>query len=199
MRVLLVDDHPAIRTGMRTLLALADGVEVIGEAQEATEAVRLAMELKPDLVILDLRLRGEKSGIGICREIKAFPDPPYVLMHTAHDATDDLAAATLAGADGYLHKSAGNVQFVEAVKTTGIGKRVWSLGALESSETGPQYPSSSELSCLTPKEREVYALVIKRYSNEEISSELYVGVRTVKSHVSSIMRKLSVKRRRELF
>lgn len=198
MRVLLVDDHPAIRMGMRALLDTADGVEIVGEAEEAAAAVRLAAELAPDLVILDLRLQGEKSGIETCREIKTLPKSPCVLIHTAHDTVDDLAAATLAGADGYLHKSARHVEFVDAARKVYAGKRVWSLGD-QSEATGDRRDSASEVALLTPKEREVYALVLKRYSNEEIARELYVGVRTVKSHVTSIMRKLGVKRRRELF
>ena len=198
MRVLLVDDHPAIRMGMKALLDTADGVEVVGETEGATEAVQLAADLAPDLVVLDLRLGGEKSGIGTCREIKTLPESPRVLIHTAHDTVDDLAAGTLAGADGYLHKSARHVEFVDAVRKVYAGKKVWSLGT-ESMATKDRPQSTSEVALLTPKEREVYALLLKRYSNHEIARELYVGTRTVKSHVTNIMRKLGVKSRRELF
>lgn len=192
-----MDDHPAIRTGMAALLSMADGLEVVGEAEEAAEAVRLAVELEPDLVVLDLRLKGEKSGIRICKEIKTLADSPCVLIHTAHDTVEDLAAATLAGADGYLHKSASNVEFVEAARKICDGGRVWSLGA-GTDEAEARREDDPKGALLTSKEREVYALLLKRYSNEEIARELYVGVRTVKSHVTSIMRKLGVKRRKEL-
>ena len=104
---MIVDDHPSVRLGLKVLLEQAAGVEVVGEAGDAAGAVELAAKLEPDLVVLDLRLQGEASGAEVCRGIKDLPDPPRVLIHTAYNTADDVTAATLAGADGYVHKSAG--------------------------------------------------------------------------------------------
>ena len=93
MRILLVDDHPTVRFGLKHLLESA-GNEVVDEAGNAADAVRIAGELRPDIVLLDLRL-GEDSGIEVCREVKALPDAPRVLVFTAHTGVEDVAAATL--------------------------------------------------------------------------------------------------------
>ncbi len=195
MRILLVDDHPTVRFGLKHLLEAA-GDEVVGEAGNAAEAVRLAGELRPDVVLLDLRL-GEDSGIEVCRELKTLPDAPRVIVFTAHTGVEDVAAATLAGADGYLHKGLAGEELIGAVRRTGAGGRVWLLPAAEEAAASRIEEVSGEAR-LTPKEREVFALVLKRRTNAEIAKELYISLYTVKNHVSSILRKLGLKSRREI-
>ena len=195
MRVLLVDDHPTVRFGLKHLLESA-GDEVTGEAGNAADALRLAGELRPDVVLLDLRL-GQDSGIEVCREIKALPDAPRVLVFTAHTGTEDIAGATLAGADGYLHKGVAGEELIEAVGRTHAGSRVWLLPAAEEAAAS-RIEEVSGQARLTPKEREVFALVLKRSTNAEIAKELYISLYTVKNHVSSILRKLGLKSRREI-
>jgi DNA-binding NarL/FixJ family response regulator len=175
LRILLVDDHPTVRLGLKHLLESA-GNEVVGEAGNATDAVRLAGELRPDVVLLDLRL-GDDSGIEVCREMKAMPGAPRVLVFTAHTGVEDVAAATLAGADGYLHKGTVAEELLDAVERTHAGRRIWLLPTAE---------------------KEVFALVLKRRTNAEIAGELYISLYTVKNHVSSILRKLGLKSRREI-
>ena len=196
MRILLVDDHPTVRFGLKHLLESAAGNEVVGEAGNAADAVRLAGELRPDVVLLDLRL-GEDSGIEVCREMKAVPDAPLVLVFTAHTGVEDVAAATLAGADGYLHKGVAGEELLDAVERTYAGGRVWLLPAAEE-ETASRIEEASGEARLTPKEKEVFALVLKRRTNPEIAGELYISLYTVKNHVSSILRKLGLKSRREI-
>jgi DNA-binding NarL/FixJ family response regulator len=195
LRVLLVDDHPTVRLGLKQLLTST--AEVVGEAENAGDAVRLTGELRPDLVLLDLRL-GDDSGIEVCREIKTLPEAPRVLVFTAHASAEDVAGATLAGADGYLHKGVEGEQLLAALEQIHSGGRVWLLPAGNEEEAATRLRETSGGAQLTPKEREVFALVLKRRTNPEIAEELYISLYTVKNHVSSILRKLGLKSRREI-
>ena len=198
MRVLLVDDHPAIRLGMKSLLDLTDDIQVVGEAKDAEGAMRLVTELEPDLVVLDLRLKGETGGIEVCRDIKALPDPPRVLIHTAHNAAEDLAMVTLVGADGYLHKGVEGAEIADVVRRTHAGERVWLL-TINPDEAQSHLLDTLKYESLTSKEKEILTLVLRRYSNAEIAKELYVSLPTVKTHVRNILRKYEVSSRRDLF
>ncbi|MDP8950948.1 MAG: response regulator transcription factor [Actinomycetota bacterium] len=197
MKLLLVEDHPTLRFGLKLLLDSAGDFEVVGEAENSVDAVRLAQELRPDLVILDLRL-GEGSGIEACREIKALPEPPRVLVFTAHASAEDVAGAVLAGADSYLHKGAQGAELLEAAERTHAGGRVWLMPAGDKEEAEIRLEKNSLKAWLTPREKEVFALILKRRTNAEIAEELYISLYTVKNHVSSILRKLGLKSRREL-
>jgi DNA-binding NarL/FixJ family response regulator len=199
VRVLIVDDHPSVRLGLKALLEQAAGVEVVGEARDAAGAVGLVAKLEPDLVVLDLRLQGEASGAEVCRAIKDLPDPPRVLIHTAYNTADDVTSATLAGADGYVHKSAGRAAFLEVMRRVASGEHVWAVSVEARTAESLRRDEAAKVECLTRKEREVLLLMLRRYSNAEIARELYVSLPTVKTHVGSIMRKLGIKRRKELF
>ncbi len=186
-----------MRYGVKYLLDAAEGMEVVGEAETAAGAVRLARDLRPDLVLLDLRLEGEDSGIEACREIKAGKDTPLVVLFTAHTGAEDVAAAVLAGADGYLHKGIGGERLWEALWRVGRGEKVWLLTTADQ-EARERVEHVAGGARLTPKEKEVLSLMLRRYTNAEIASELYVTLNTAKNHVSSILRKLGLKSRRDL-
>lgn len=187
-RVLLVEDHPAMRLGIRTVLGLEGGVEIVGEAPDAAGALRLASELRPDLVLLDLRLRGG-DGLPLCRSLKCLADPPYVLVYTAYNAPAEVREAMLCGADSFVHKGEDPARLREAVRETCAGKRVWLLGE-QGDEAGP--------AALTPREREVYERLLLGHPNRQIAEELGVSLPTVKSHVTNILKKLGVSSRRDL-
>lgn len=198
MKVLVVDDHPITRVGTRTVLELQEGVEQVSEADNAEEALRLARDTQPDLVVLDLRLKGNDNGIELCREMKSLPIPPLVLIYTAHNSAEEVSSALLAGADGYVHKGVDYTRFSEAIERTCAGDRVWLLG--EDRETTESILRSAiDESCLTPREKEVFALVHSRHTNKEISEKLFISLQTTKNHVSSILRKLNRRRRSELY
>lgn len=197
VQILLVDDHPVTRLGIRSLLDTTEDLELVAEANDAEEAVRLAARLRPDLMVLDLRLGEKDDGIEVCRKAKALPAPPLILMHSAHSRAENMAAATLAGADGYFHKGADYLAFPDVVRRVCTGERVWFVDTA----AGPRLdPSTAHKGpALTPKEREVFALMLRRYSNAEVGRTLYISLPTVKTHVKHILGKMGLKSRKELF
>lgn len=198
MRVLLVDDQPATRLGLRVLLGGAGDAEVAGECRSAEEAMRLIEETRPDLVILDLELGGKRSALEACRELKSLPRPPRVLVYTARNSREDVAAASLAGADSYLHKGIECGKLPEVASKTHVGERIWLLGPAEDGASA-KLRAIIEGADLTPKESEVFALIMDRCANREIAEKLWLSRNTVKTHVRSILRKLGFESRRELF
>ena len=197
VRTLLVDDHPVTRFGIRSLLETTEDLEVVGEAGDAEEAVRMAFRLQPDLVVLDLRLGENGDGMEVCRKIKASPNPPRVLIHSAFGKAEDLARATVAGADGYFHKGEEYLEFPGVVRRVCGGERVWFVDTTEEPQLAAR--TACKGPALTPKEREVFALMLKRYSNAEVGRTLYMSLPTVKTHVKHILGKMGLKSRKELF
>lgn len=199
MRVVIADGHPATRFGIKQLLDTATGVRVVGESGDGAEALRLVEEARPDLVILDLALRGGTSGIETCRKIKDFSSPPRVLVHTDRNAAEDLAAVAIAGADGYLHKGVEHVGLQEAAKRIVTGERMWVVSSEPEVVGSSLLVETSGCTRLTPKEREVLALMLRRYTNHEIAARLYISLQTAKNLTSSVLRKLGFKSRKDLF
>lgn len=195
-RVVLVDGHPATRLGFQDLMN-ANGIRVVGASGDGDEALRLVEEMRPDVVVLDLNLAGETNGMEVCRQIKSLPEAPHVLVYTAYDFAEDVASCLLAGAESYVHKSTACEELLNAVRRTAAGEQVWLPGGrvrevsyLHIAVRGIQ---------LTPREREVLALLRRYYSNAEIAEKLHISPQTTKNHVSSILKKLGVKSRRQLF
>ena len=195
MRVLVLDGHPAMRLGLKGLLGVAGDIWVIGETGDGEEALSLARELRPDLVILGLNLIGSTDGVAVCRRLKALEPPPRVLVYASYDFSDGISSCLLAGADGYLHKRAGCEELLGAVRRTAAGERVWSVGAREAASRGFVTQASARL---TPKEREILVLMLCHCSNSEMSERLHLSCETVRTHVRSVLRKLGVRNRKDL-
>jgi len=197
MKVLLIDGQSTTRLGIRVLLERTGRAEVVGEATNADGVRYLADELCPDLVVLDLDLGGRTPALQACRELKSLPRPPRVLVCTARNSREDVAAACLAGADSYLHKGVESDKLVEAINGTSLGQRVWLLGP---TEEGVEVRLRALINStrLTAKEREVLSLVVDHRTNREIAGELHLSRNTVKTHLRNIWRKLGVRSRREL-
>lgn len=197
MKVLLADGHPATRIGVRVLLDRVEGAEVVGEAASDEDALRLVEELSPDLVVLDPELEGRMGGPEVLRRLKALPDPPRVLVYSAHSAEEDAVVASLVGADGYLCKRVRGERFPEVVARIYGGQGVW-LTCSDGYESAGSLDDLAEQAGLTPKEREVLALLAKRYTNREIAAELHLSPNTIKTHVRSVLKQLGLKNRQEL-
>ena len=180
IRVLIVDDHPAVRRGLRTFLELAGGLEVIGEAADGPTALELVAEAGPDVVLLDIMLPG-MDGVEVLHELRRREVPARVLVVTSFP--DRLLAAVRAGARGYLSKDVDPAALVAAVRSVHAGHLLLEPEALSALAGG---------SVLTARERDVLALLAEGRSNREIARALVVAEKTVKTHVSSILQKLGV-------
>lgn len=195
MDVLVIDEDPLTRFGLGTLLAPV--ARVVHEADDPVAALECARTQRPDVVVLDLRLRHDLAGIGLCRRLKKLARAPRVMVYSAHNAPQDIVSALAAGADSYVDKTTSCAGVLDAVTRTGRGDRVWALDRAPA----PVVPARSAAGHpgLTRREQEVLALVMRRHTNEEIAAELVLARQTVKNHVSSALHKLGVASRRELF
>jgi DNA-binding NarL/FixJ family response regulator len=202
-RVFLVDDHGLFRSGVRS--ELGGQVEVVGEAEDVEPAIALIAETLPDVVLLDVHLPGG-GGQAVVTAIKA--DHPQVrfLALSASDAPEDVIAVIRAGARGYVTKTISGAELVDAVRRVAAGDAVFSprlagfvLDAFAAVPAAGGAPSfDPELDQLTPREREVLRLIARGYTYREIARELYISVKTVESHVSSVLRKLQLSTRHQL-
>jgi DNA-binding NarL/FixJ family response regulator len=199
VRVLLVDRCPATRLGVSVSLQGAKDVEDVGEATHAEEALHLSDKLRPDLVVLDIELEEDGlEGLWLCKLLKASSKyRPQVLVYTAHNSREDVASASLVGADSYLHKGVDCARIRETVDMIREGERVWLLGPA-ADESHTEFRALIEEADLTPKEGEVLSLLLKRHTNAEIAEQLSLSSNTVKTHVSSILRKLALDSRQEI-
>jgi DNA-binding NarL/FixJ family response regulator len=191
IRVLIVDDHPVVRQGLRVLLEVQDGIEVVGEAGEGPTALALAAEHQPDVILLDLKLPG-LDGLAVLEQLKNTTAKVLVLT----SVTDPVAAgrAMREGAAGVLYKDVDPDALVRAIRAVHDGHLLLSpeaAGILLQPATGP----NRGLDALTAREREVLAELAKGRSNREIARALHVAEKTVKAHVSSVLAKLGVQDR----
>ena len=198
-RVVLVDDHLLFRSGVRA--ELGDAVEVVGEASTVAEAVPLIRELDPDVVLLDVHLP-DGGGDTVINAVA--PDRPGVrfLALSVSDAAEDVMAVIRAGARGYVTKTISGEELTSAIERVAEGDAVFSPRlagfALDAFRAGEQVGGNTELDELTPREREVLQLIARGYMYKEIAARLSLSVKTVESHVSSVLRKLQLSSRHEL-
>jgi NarL family two-component system response regulator LiaR len=188
IRVLIADDHPVVRGGLKTFLATVDGIEVVGEASDGAEAIRLANELSPDIVLMDLAMPNV-DGI----EATAAIDGPKVIALTSFATDDKVFPAIRAGAVGYLLKESGPDDLADAIRKVAAGESILSPVIAEKlmREVAAGTPTAHRTD-LTTREREVLRLIARGMSNREIARELSVAEKTVKTHVSNMLAKLGL-------
>jgi DNA-binding NarL/FixJ family response regulator len=195
LRILIADDHPLVRSGLRALLMAAEDLEVVGEAATGEEAVTLASSLSPDVIVMDLRMPGI-SGIEATRHIVQNNPRTRILVVTLFEDDDSVFAALRAGARGYILKDANEVEVVRAIRAVSGGDAIFSATIAQrliDFFAGPR-PSVPSLPFpdLTDREREILTLIAQGRSNTEIAQTLVITMKTVRNYISSIFGKLQV-------
>ena len=197
--VMLIDDHPLLRKGLKQLLALEDDLEVIAEASSGAEAIPLATELDPDLIILDLNMQG-MDGIATLKKLRDEGVTSRIVMLTVSDADEDVVNAISNGADGYLLKDSDPEILLEHIKRALSGKMVLSEAVTQVLATAlrrPTVKTPAELNSLTNREHEILSFIAKGLSNKLIARELNISDGTVKVHVKHLLKKLGLRSRVE--
>jgi DNA-binding NarL/FixJ family response regulator len=207
IRVLLVDDQPLVRAALEMVISGTHDVEVVGEAGTGAEAVRLAEELHPDVVVMDIRMPG-MDGIEATRLVTAGPGEPRVVVLTTFDDDDCVYAALRAGASGFLVKDMALDDILAAIRVVAAGDALIApsvtrrliaefAGRPEPARSTPA-PASRRISGITDREREILTLVGRGLSNTEIAAELVISMATVKTYVTRLLAKLDARDRVQL-
>ncbi|WP_406306613.1 response regulator transcription factor [Streptomyces sp. NBC_00885] len=199
VRIFLLDDHEVVRRGVHDLLDVEPGLEVVGEASTAEQALARVPALRPDVAVLDVRLP-DGDGVTVCRELRSRVPGLVCLMLTSFDDEEALLDAIMAGAAGYVLKQISGTDLVKAVRTVATGQSLLDpettgrlMARLRHGAAEEQRPD--ELSQLTDREREILALIGEGLTNREIGQRLYLAEKTVKNHISRMLTKLGVARR----
>jgi DNA-binding NarL/FixJ family response regulator len=205
-RVLIVDDDPLVRSALALMLGGQDDVAVVGEAGDGRAGVALAGELRPDVVLMDIRMP-QLNGLDATRTLHEGPEPPRVIVLTTFDADDHVVGALAAGADGFLLKDTPPPLILEAIRKVAAGEPMLSPSVTrtlirrlrhdqaDTSAADRAVAAERRLATLTDREHEVALAVGRGLSNAEIAGELYLSVPTVKAHVSRLFDKLAVTNR----
>ncbi|WP_216625817.1 response regulator [Paenibacillus planticolens] len=203
MKILVVDDHAVVRSGLMMLLHGKHNIEVVGEAADGAEGIQAALRLKPDVVLMDLNMPSGMDGLTATTELKRLMPDAAILILTMHDDDEYLFRAIHVGASGYILKSAPHEELLTAIRSVAAGnaylyptatKRLMNeyIERLKQGENKDTFESLSE------REKEVLSLIAKGFSNKEIGEQLIISVKTVESHKSNVMEKLGLKTRPEL-
>ncbi|MFG2813129.1 response regulator [Streptomyces sp. NPDC048410] len=201
VRVFLLDDHEVVRRGLADLLDAEPDIAVVGEADTAAHAVARGPALRPHVAVLDVRLP-DGDGITVCRELRDRVPGLACLMLTSFDDEDALLDAIMAGAAGYVLKQIKGSDLVSAVRTVASGQSMLDpattarlMRSLRADPAGATPALPPELESLSPREREILALIGDGLTNREIGKRLYLSEKTVKNHISRLLAKLGVQRR----
>ncbi|WP_327287494.1 response regulator transcription factor [Streptomyces sp. NBC_01198] len=200
IRVFLVDDHEVVRRGVHDLLDAEPDIEVVGEAESAGHAMARGPALRADVAVLDIRLP-DGDGISVCRELRSAMPALACLMLTSFDDDDALLDAIMAGAAGYVLKQIKGSDLVSAVRTVAAGQSLLDpattarlMSSLRDDHSGAG-PEQGALAALSPRERDILALIGDGLTNRQIGTRLYLSEKTVKNNVSRLLAKLGVERR----
>lgn len=202
IKVLLVDDHAVVRMGLKMLLNSLPDMEVVGEASEGNEGIEMALEEKPDAILMDLSMPHGKDGLSATGELKKLLPETAILILTMHDDEEYLFRAIQAGASGCVLKSAPHDELVNAIRSVCQGDAYLHPSAqkrlMEEYLGNLKEDGSDTYQLLSEREKEVLTLIAKGYSNKEIAEKLVISVKTVETHKGNLMEKLQMKTRPEL-
>lgn len=198
IRLFIVDDHDLFRAGVRG--ALPEDVQVVGEASDVEGAVELIPERQPDVVLLDVHMPGG-GGVEVITRLSDSLETVFLAL-SASDAPEDVVAVIRAGARGYVTKTISTDELAQAIRSVSVGEPVFSPKlagfVLDAFASMPVGDIDEELDRLTDRERDVLRHIARGYTYREVGEELYISVKTVESHVSSVLRKLQLSNRHEL-
>ncbi|MFB6673055.1 response regulator [Streptomyces sp. NPDC056390] len=200
IRVFLLDDHEVVRRGLSDLLNAEPDISVVGDAENVEHALARGPALRPDVAVLDVRLP-DGDGISVCRELRSQMPELACLMLTSFDDEEALLDAIMAGASGYVLKQIKGSDLVSAVRTVASGQSMLDPATtarlMRSLRTDPDATPelAPELASLSPRERDILALIGDGLTNREIGKRLYLSEKTVKNHISRLLAKLGVHRR----
>ena len=202
LRILIVDDHAVVRRGLQSVLADEPGLEVAGEAASARESVLKARSLRPDVVLMDIRMGegDDASGIEACREIRSELADTQVIMFTSYGQRESVLSSIIAGARGFLTKNVSHSQLVAAIRAAGRGESLLdpsvTRAVLDRLDELSRAPARAE-DALSEREKEVLLLIAQGCTNKEIAAKLIVSPYTARNHVIRILDKLGLSRRSE--
>jgi DNA-binding NarL/FixJ family response regulator len=191
IRVLVVDDHPVVRQGLRTFIDLQDDLTVVGEAEDSASCVAAALECRPDVILLDMRMPGG-DGVAALHELRRLGSAARVLVVTSFTEPATVLPAVRAGAAGYVYKDVDPPALAAAIRAVHAGHVLLHPDVVALLATGE---SRADVASLTAREREVLTELARGRSNREIARSFGVSEKTVKTHVSAVLRKLSVQDR----
>jgi two-component system, NarL family, response regulator DevR len=196
IRIFLVDDHAVVLDGLSELLGSVPGLEVVGTATTAAQALARIPAVAPDVAVLDVQLP-DGNGVDVCREIRSLVPQTYCLMLTSHDDHDAVVASVLAGASGYVLKEVRTAGLVDAIRQVAMGRSLIdpSVIARVMDQVRTSSSSDDKVGGLTPREREVLDLMTDGLTNRRIGEQMFLSEKTVKNYVSSILGKLGIERR----
>jgi DNA-binding NarL/FixJ family response regulator len=197
-KILIVDDHPLVREGLKATISSRPNFEVVGEAASAEEALRLVHELKPDVVLLDLALP-DQSGLEVCRQIRSRRLNVRVMIFSMHSQIDHIVKAFQAGTDGYIIKDSPPDKLVAGIQSVLDGKYYMDstvshkvVERIMQSDGDKVKVRNSTYETLTGREQEVLALLAEGLTNQQVADKLYISTKTVKNHRANLMQKLNL-------
>jgi DNA-binding NarL/FixJ family response regulator len=197
IRVILVDDHPVIRNGVKNILAATMDIQVIGEAESGEEAIDLVNQLHPDVLVLDMELPG-KNGVAVTQELKAAGSPVRILAFSGYEDREFIQGVLNSGAAGYLTKDEPGEVLVQAIRGVAGGQQGWLSRKIKATLVTMYQEEDDPAMHISPRESQVYGLISEGMTNKRIALELQISEKTVEKYIYNLFKKFDVASRVEL-